>query len=302
MNNESLIYRRDKHFDFEPLEVKNWSANGQYVTYFFNSMSILFPEGERFFIHSVRHYLPVIEEQKEKTENPEKKQDIENLLTNVKGFIGQEAMHGREHQRYNDSLKQFYDVQTLEIEVKQYIDFGKKLLSPLAQLRTTIALEHFTAIMANSILSNPELVKSNNKTIESLWKWHAAEETEHKAVAYDVYLAVAPKTKREYLKRIFAMQRTTLLFWIHVWSNFFFFAKSDKNSTNWKEWKALMAHLFGKNGLVRMCYKDYFAYYKPSFHPWQQANRNLLEQWKKSNEDPEKVHQKAIFEVMHHPV
>jgi len=84
--------RRDLRFNLPPERACDWHAQGSHVTHFFNALSLLFPAGERFFMDSVRHY----------------RDDIDDpvLKKQVLGFIGQEAMHTREHVEYNDLLQQ----------------------------------------------------------------------------------------------------------------------------------------------------------------------------------------------------
>ena len=54
----------------------------------------------------------------------------------------------------------------------------------------TAALEHFTATLAEMILSDPEARDMfGDETVKNLFLWHALEEAEHKAVAFDVYKA-----------------------------------------------------------------------------------------------------------------
>ena len=54
------------------------------------ALSAVFPEGEDFFVRSVRRF-------REEITDPE-------LKRQVAGFIGQEAMHGRQHRAFNDRL------------------------------------------------------------------------------------------------------------------------------------------------------------------------------------------------------
>src|SRR5690554_7843610 len=63
----------------------------------------------------------------------------------------------------------------------------RKNMSAKHRLAITCALEHFTAILAHQVLTNPELIKGMHPGFKEMWRWHAVEETEHKAVAFDVY-------------------------------------------------------------------------------------------------------------------
>lgn len=82
--------RRNLKFHVPDEKVLNWHSWGPTVTQFFNTLSLFFPEGERFFINSVRKY-------RDRIDDPE-------LQEAVRAFIGQEAMHGREHEDYNQKM------------------------------------------------------------------------------------------------------------------------------------------------------------------------------------------------------
>lgn len=177
--------RRDLQFRLSPDSVDNWHADGPYVTHFINAMSLFFPEGERYFIHTVRHY-------RDRIGDPA-------LQKAVLAFIGQEAMHGREHQEYNRLLADAgLPAQAVEAQVKRFLDALKAWLPPAAQLSVTIAQEHFTAIVADLVLNDLRLIAGADRRLSALWRWHALEETEHKAVAFDVYETVMGRGLRAY--------------------------------------------------------------------------------------------------------
>ena len=71
---------------------RHWHGGDAFKSHLFNAMSVLFPEGERFFIHSVRHF-------REQIKDP-------LLLEQIRGFIGQEGHHSREHELYNQRLRE----------------------------------------------------------------------------------------------------------------------------------------------------------------------------------------------------
>ncbi|MGH7820189.1 MAG: metal-dependent hydrolase, partial [Candidatus Binatia bacterium] len=164
------IPKRDLRFDLDPVDLRTWHPEGLHVAHFFNALSIFFPEGESFFIDSVRRFA-------DRVRSP-------RLRDEVKGFLGQEAMHSREHRRYNRALARAgLPAEALEKAVVKRLDLGRKLMSPEEQLAVTIALEHFTAIMAHTVLSDERLLANAEPNMAAIWRWHAVEETEHKAVA-----------------------------------------------------------------------------------------------------------------------
>src|SRR5690606_15070925 len=172
---------RKMDFPFADAEIPRWWLHGNPVlTNIANGLNLLFPEGERFFIRSVKHYL-------ERIEDPE-------LRARVKAFFGQEGRHGHEHERYNRILEQQgYDLGRF-LRLYQRVAFGflEPLLPPVLRLSTTVALEHFTASLAQSALTT-SFLDGAHPVMRQLLRWHAAEEIEHKAVAFDVLQAVDPR-------------------------------------------------------------------------------------------------------------
>jgi uncharacterized protein len=259
------IAQLDIHFGFEGCDMRRWCANDPCRTHAFNANSIMFPEGEKFFIESVRHFRDQITEPK--------------LQHDVNGFIGQEAVHGREHRSYNAELgKLGYDVKRLERRTIAQLAFTRRSLPPKGRLAVTIALEHFTAIMADALLSDPRILQDADPRMAALWRWHAIEETEHKAVAFDVYRAVAPGL-RGYLWRCLIMLSTTALFWTHMLLNYFHFTRRDGIGFPEAAWQFFRSG-FINPGMLRRIQLPWLAYFKPGFHPWNHDNRHHVERWK----------------------
>jgi predicted metal-dependent hydrolase len=158
---------------------KHFAADDDLIqSHFAATLSALFPDGEDFFVRSVRHYRDQI------TDPVLKRQ--------VAGFIGQEAMHGREHRALNDRLHALgYPTKGIERFTKWGLEARERILPPISNLALTAALEHFTATLAELLLSDPELQQQfGHEQLKNLFLWHALEESEHKAVAFDVYTAV----------------------------------------------------------------------------------------------------------------
>ena len=258
------ILPRDRGHDLERSLARDWFDNHAFKTAWFNAMSITFPLGEKFFIDSVRHYADQIDDPK--------------LREEIRGFSGQEGFHRREHERYNEALCRLrgYDLDYLEGRLAKKIAQGKKLLSPLEQLAVTAALEHITAIMAESGLSedNPMLGQADT-AMQALWDWHAAEEMEHKAVAFDVYRAVGGGEKMR--KR--ALRRATVLLLIDILVGVVHMLRRDGKLWNLRLWWQGWKFLFFEGGLLRRVWPAYREYFRDGFHPWQRDTRELLQAW-----------------------
>jgi predicted metal-dependent hydrolase len=237
--------------------------NGDPVaTAFFNALSATFPVGERFFMESVKAY-------RHKTDGKLKEQ--------VAGFLFQESMHSREHVVFNQMAERAgYDMKPLEKRAKDYIAIAKSRPAIL-QLAATCALEHFTAIMANAVLSDPRHLKGAPDEAVQMWRWHAMEEIEHKAVAYDTYMAATkgyPGIFR-WFRRSLVMVFSTVIFISVIRGNIRDIFRQDGIDTP-QTWRRLGHYLWKEPGMARAVLKSYFDYYKPGFHPWQEDDRALL--------------------------
>jgi hypothetical protein len=157
----------------------HFAADGDLIScHVISALSSVFPDGEDYFVRSVRHY-------RERVTDPA-------LKRQVAGFIGQEAIHGREHRVFNDRLAELgYPTKTFEHVTRVGLHFRERTLPPISNLAATAALEHFTATLAELVLRNEEIRALMGATaVRDLFVWHALEESEHKAVAFDVYRAV----------------------------------------------------------------------------------------------------------------
>jgi len=256
-----LPRRMDFHF---PEQLPRWWFNDNpYITHFLNALSAVFPEGERFFIETVRHYQDQIEDP--------------DLQKEIRGFIGQEAHHGNQHEQFNTLVeKQGLPMGKISAYVKRNLARTRDFLSPKQRLAITIALEHFTAILAHQVLSDPRFTENAPEEMRNLFLWHAIEETEHKAVAFDVYKAIGGDNRT----RRFTMVRSTIFFYAHIFA--FQAVLLWNNGMPIRPLKLFEAlnFLVGRPGLFRKIARDYLDYYKADFHPWQHDNRDLIADWK----------------------
>ena len=260
-----LPIRRDLKFKLPADKMRCWNPRGVHISHFFNTLSIFFPSGERFFIEAVRNYRGQISD-------PE-------LQKAVTAFIGQEAMHGREHIEYNNALTASgMPADAMERLVIRLLNGGKKILPQADQLAVTIALEHFTAILADILLREPKLLEGAEPRFAALWRWHALEETEHKAVAYDVYQAVIGTGAGAYTRRCVALAALTVIFWGLVIPFHLEIMRREGGLFDLRGWWSLFKYQWVSPGGLRRIVPAYFDYYRPGFHPWQHDNRQFLTQ------------------------
>lgn len=252
---------RPRHMDFDfpnPLP-RHWHGGDAFKSHLFDAMSVLFPDGERFFIDSVRKH-------RDQISDPE-------LTEQIRGFIGQEGHHSREHLVYSNRLRDLgYDISRMENRAKARIRFTQSRLSAERQLAVTAALEHITAIMADGLLKDNQQMQGAHPTMRHLWRWHAMEETEHKAVAFDVYTQVSGNKK--ILHR--AMRLGTFFFLRDTFLGLAHMLKQDGLLWNWRVWRDGLTWMWGKNGVFRPLIQPYKDFFKDGFHPWQHNNLELL--------------------------
>jgi len=147
----------------------------------------------------------------------------------------------------------------------------------MAMLGATIALEHFTSMMADSFMREDDLFENTDPEMKRLWQWHALEETEHKAVAFDVFQEVTRDwtPARRYKLRVRVMILISIMFTRNITRYATSLLVADGMKPGVARAKVLW-FLFGTPGLFRRCANEYWAWYRPSFHPWDHDNRQRL--------------------------
>jgi len=243
----------------EPL-AGDWHGGHAFRTAFFNALSLSFPTGEKFFVDSVKYYLPRIDDPK--------------LKRDAAVFVQQEYIHRREHQRYNEILAEVrgFNLQKLESLYVREIQRANEQ-PPIARLAATVVLEHVTAMFAAGSMRNPRWMDGAHPTMADLWQWHAIEETEHKSVAYDVFLAVGGD--RKLLHQVMRIVR--LRFPYHVFLSICQMRRMEgKPVMSLSFWHEGYEFLIGKNGVIREVAADFQLFFRDDFHPWLIDNRELL--------------------------
>lgn len=266
MSDHAIVTREKLDFDLEGDIPRYWFGGDPFKSRFFDAMSTIFPEGERYFIACVRDYRDQVTE-------PQLKEDI-------KSFIRQEAQHGMVHTQYNNRLKaQGIDVDMLE-GITRHILFNvlRKRLPAKQTLAETAAAEHMTAIMAHGFFERKEVLEKADPRMRAMYAWHAMEEIEHKAVAFDVMQKIA---KVGYLRRVIAMALVTIGFNVHSLLTTRYMLKVD-GFGRWaraKLWAKGLWWLYKPGGLYMSILGHYLQYYKPGYHPWQQGQMHSYQLW-----------------------
>ena len=249
-----IVPREKLDFDLGGDIPKYWFGGDAFKTRYFDAMSTIFPEGERYFISCVRDY-------RDQITDPQMRAD-------VKDFMRQEGQHGIVHSQYNDRLRQQgIDVDMLENTQRSISNWARSKFKPVVTLADTAAAEHLTATMAEALCEDPKVLGQADHRMRAMYAWHAMEEMEHKAVAFDVLQKVA---KAGYLRRTFALLMVTMLFNLNVALTTRYMLKVDGFS-RWQRMKMFAKGawwLFGIGGLYTRMIPSYLAFFKPGFHPW----------------------------------
>ncbi len=245
---------------------RHFAADGDLIlSHLAASLSAVFPDGEEFFVRSVRHY-------RSQVIDPDLKRE-------VAGFIGQEAMHGREHRAFNDRLAELgYPTKRIERITDRILRTRERLLSPVGNLAVTAALEHFTATLAELVLTS-EATRAlfGHPAVRDLFVWHALEESEHKAVAFDVYRAIGG-TERT---RVITMNILRFGFVVFMTANIAASLAGDPTTYRpgnlRRSWRAVRRSPL----LSRDLWRQLKAYNRPGFHPEDRSTTELVEHWRR---------------------
>jgi uncharacterized protein len=248
---------------------RHWFGGDAFRTAYYNALSMSFPAGEQLFIDSVKGALNMLPDAPEHAE----------LRRQCTDFAAQEATHRHVHAQFNAELTR----QGLKnhVEPRIWARFNKygHMAGPRHHLAMTAAYEHYTAVFAHITLSRPEMVASATPNMRKLWCWHALEETEHKSVAFDLYLAVGGNYRWRARWFLFASVQ------------FFFDSMRQTINNLWHDgtlfkpstWMSAAQFYFGRpsrgGGWIWLTAKPLLAYLKRDFHPWQQDDHGAAQSY-----------------------
>lgn len=265
MNALDTMPVRNVRFALDDTVPDAWYDGRPAVTLYFDNLSTLFPLGERFFMQSVRHY-------QDRIEDP-------LLREEVRAFHAQEAIHTREHESYNRMLRRRgIDVDRLERGIARLL-WLPHLFGPLqhrVRLVVTASLEHWTAMLGHLTLSDDDVMAGAHPTMAALWRWHSAEEVEHKGVAIDVYRAI----HGGYGLRTALMLLTSAIFWVRVVRQQWIVMDAAGLAWDRAAWADLGRFLLVEQRIPQRLFPLWAEWFRPSFHPWDRDDRPLLERWR----------------------
>ena len=256
------ITPRDLKFARDPKPRRWWHGGDPVATAVYNALSATFPEGEAFFVESVRQF---------------RSGTSPKLADEIKAFTTQEAIHSREHAAFNNAaVDAGYDLTKLDQRLRWRLDLVKAR-PPIASLAATMALEHFTAILAHELLKDKRHLADAEREAGDLWRWHAAEEIEHKGVAYDTWLHATrdwPRFKRWKVKAK-VMLLVTRNFTVDRTLGALELLRQD-GITGPRAWARLLWFMWVRPGMMRKIFSAWAKYFMPGFHPWNEDDRQLI--------------------------
>ena len=257
-----MIRPRDRRFGRSEMLPRWWLGGDPVATAFYNALSVTFPKGEGFFIDSVRRFRDCADAA---------------LAEDIAAFTRQEVAHTREHAAFNRRVADAgYDVSALEARVDARLAFVRTK-PPIASLAATMALEHFTAILAHALLADPRHLADADPAAAAMWRWHAVEEIEHKGVAYDTWLAATrdwPRFRRWSVKSR-VMLLVTRNFLVDRTRGVLELLRQD-GLTGPRVWVAVAWFALARPGMMRRIAGAWAGFFRPGFHPWNHDDRALL--------------------------
>ena len=263
-----LVVRR-LLIDLEAPIAARWNGGDAFRTAFFNALSMSFPVGEQYFIDALRGSLQALPEAQR-----------ERFSAEVKAFVGQEATHRRIHTLFNAHLARQGLRNDIEARALRRMQANAQR-NVRVHLAVTAATEHFTAIFAAWLLRHPEALQGAEPRLRTLWLWHAAEESEHRSTAFDVYQALSG----DHRWRIRLFRYVTLTFLWDLTRQTLINLRHDGALWRWSTWRSGWALLLARDGMFRASFGPWRDYFARSFHPsqhdaaagtaWLRAHANL---------------------------
>lgn len=244
---------------------------------YFEALSIFLTYGEDLVIDTARHHQQFLTDPK--------------LRQRVSSLIGQEAVHSRVHNEWNEVLAQHrFPVAFYRYLADKVFEYGFKQLPDRMQLSMMAGVEHFTAVLAEFMMKHEEnFFGSDDEQQRALWMWHMLEESEHKDIAYDVYQTLSGS----YPLRIagFIIAAVTIVVLVPFAGSLIPVIRKPSNVlslTYWRDVKRSAGLLFGsRDGLYGSTVRHVLDYLRPDFHPNDHDTTAYLEYYKKRLLDPE---------------
>jgi predicted metal-dependent hydrolase len=239
----------------------HWAMDSACISHFWNVLSAGFPHVERFFIAAARLHAEAAKS--------------EQLRSELEAFIGQEGHHAHHHRRFNTLMREAgLDTQRYEDWFAGTLAILEKHTSPLSRLALTAGFEHMASVFAAHYIKHTRPSQGTPNEIDILFRWHGAEEIEHKAVSFDLYRAA----DGGYARRVAMMGLVFPLVSLLVLTAQVDLIRRDIGMPDRAELAKALPYMFGREGVVPTVLRELLRYLKPSFHPWEVNDAALLDE------------------------
>ncbi len=259
-------------FSFPHSIPRHWLAGDVVQTHFFNAINLFVVSFEDFMGRVMRGRLqhlkdPAFERQ-------------------IRGFMGQEATHAFVHAKYLQNMReQGYQIDgflgTCEHIFSQWLE---KRLGTRLCVATIAGFEHLTAMLAEIILAG-RMMKGAEPSMAEMWEWHAAEEIEHKSLAFDLLRA----TSRSYLLRMVGALLGALVVAGFIGAGMVFLLRQEGVLWRKQTLRELKGLLFGPARMASRAVVHFAHYFRPGFHPLQSDTYALAEEVFGRRRQPEEL-------------
>ncbi|WP_410210336.1 metal-dependent hydrolase [Aquirhabdus sp.] len=254
---------RNIKFNFES-SPRYWFDHDPLFSHLLNGLSGIFPQGELFLITTLRTVRQGIKDSQ--------------LQADISAFIGQEAMHSKEHTAFNRYADQHdIDIETLERQMKRFYTLMDRILPAMHRMAIGCAIEHCTATLGAELLRSDDWHQRMVGPLRELWVWHALEENEHKAVFFDAYQAAGGG----YLKRVTWMAISGSVLVGLAIHNCVRLLHADQKLLSRQHLKSIAKGFHPRTGIFNLSVMNGFIdYFYPSFHPFDHDTQQLEQHWR----------------------
>lgn len=255
-----LMVRKDTRFDFSGLEDVLHTDGNLYISHFFNSLSLVTPVTEGVLIRAIREAQPLL--------------PGSGLEADAAAFIGQEAIHSREHRALNRRLAELgFDASSVVDEFETEIRQLEETMTLQERLALVVAGEHAIYALARALLASNYGNSEQNSVVKALFVWHALEEMEHQSVCDDIYRQLfgwGMKHRIIYLRmylvagKLLSMMLTRLMRALR--------AKSRGPEPG--EFKAFLSWLLHDPGVGVITLRELLVFFSPGFSHWSRREQD----------------------------
>ena len=243
----------------------HWIPGHPVASHMVSLLNIVLPVGERWFVRTYNEALPLVKDPR--------------LAEDMRGFIGQEAIHADTHEHMLHELMEAHGLD-LEPILAQVNYLFERVLAPSEssdpkrrfnqlcdRLWLIAAIEHYTAVLGDFALNCSWSDFGADPTVVDLLRWHGAEEVEHRMVAHDV----ATYFQDSYFARTRAMAiaAPALFTFFERGVRYLCHADPDVQLSFWELQRMRLRD--SRLGLLPKYRKTYFtntlSYFRPGFSP-----------------------------------